>query len=41
MSEVEQSGANQPDDRYEPPSVERIETEDSPAAVAALLNSTS
>jgi hypothetical protein len=35
MSEVQESHENQPDESYEPPSVEKIDTEDSPAVTAA------
>jgi hypothetical protein len=38
MSEVEQSHENQPDESYEPPSVEKVDTEDSPAVTAAGQN---
>jgi hypothetical protein len=39
MTQLQESHENQPDEGYEPPSVEMVDTEDSPAVVAALLNS--
>jgi hypothetical protein len=37
MSEVQESHENQPDESYEPPSVEKIDNEDSPAVTAAAV----